>query len=190
MTDLLPTDITPGQAGHATLHSATNGRVNALMRDSVFIPATSFALLSGTPNLTATNPAVWPAWLLDFASTEIVSASFRVPFGWSTAETYLVWGAHGTGGGNALVQVRAYLNKQSGDLLNTGEITLEQKALAVPPQFTMTRTKFGSTVTLTSNPEATVMPLGNISVRRLGADALDTSPNDISILGIELVRAS
>lgn len=193
----LPTTIAPGDAGHATRHNEAGSAVNdldtratKLEERRVFLPAPSFQVVSGSPTLNAALPFTVPVWLLDEAATEIVSATFQGPRGWSTATAYLWWSRVGSTAGDIRWQFRYLPAKASGDIINTGEVTVGAFVTAGgTTQGVITRTSMGA-MTLSADPTNDNRPLLAMSVRRLGADAQDTMVGDAALVGVELVKAS
>ncbi|GAA3405084.1 hypothetical protein [Pseudarthrobacter polychromogenes] len=194
----LPTNVTPGSGGHTALHNQTNVAVNDLdtrtagleanSPASIFIPATAFVIVSGAPTLTGAAPVAYPRWLLDPAATEIVNTVMHPPLGWNTAKARLYWSAESTQAGNAMIQFRALPVKVNGELLNTGEGT-QSLTLDAPDQSVLAVNDFANPINLATVDPAN-RPLLQFSIRRIGGDALDTFPADISFIGLSLIKVS
>lgn len=194
----LPTNIAPGSTSHATLHNNTNVAVNDLdtrvsglaagVAQSLFIPATSFVTVSGSPTLTGAAPVAYPRWLLDRDTTEIINTVIMPPIGWTTAKVRLYWTAEATNAGVARLEFRSLPVKVAGDVLNTGE-TAQAMNLSVPNQAVLTITEFPTAIAVATADVAN-RPLLQFSIRRAGADANDNYSTDVGIIGIALVKAS
>jgi len=194
----LPTNVTPGATGHTALHNQTNVAVNDLdarataiegsAARQIFIPAAQFSIVSGTPLLTSAAPVAWQRWLLDPGSTEIVNTAIVPPLGWTTATARIHWSSESTQTGSAVIQFRALPVKNNGDTLTSGEAS-QQLTLAAPAQSVLSVNDFPTAINV-STADPLNRPLLQFSIRRLGADAADTYPNDISLIGVSLIKAS
>lgn len=196
----IPTNRAPGVAGQDP--SADHNEVGAAVNDlhtrasalelsapaSIFIPATAFAIVSGTPLLTAAAPVAFPRWLLDPGATEIINTVLNPPLGWTTAKARVYWSSESTQAGNAVLNFRVLPVKVNGDTLTSGESS-QQLALDAPDQQVLSVNEFATPFSVATADPAN-RPLLQFSIRRLGADASDTFPADISIIGISLVKVS
>lgn len=183
MTDLLPTTIAPGDPNHPALHNASNARINALHTQTLFFGSDALVPIAGSPNLNVGQTV--SAWMLDPATTEILSKTFVPPWGWSTAKVNIWIATLVAGSGGIVLQVRVLPDLASGSTYGSGEAGVGTTAPA-PTAFALTRVEIATPITLSSSPETP--RLTALSVRRAGADPADTFPSDVGIVGLELVR--
>jgi hypothetical protein len=151
--------------------------------DRVFVSAGEGISSFGTPTQGryALNYA-FGGWLLDSATTEVVSFALMPPFHWTTYDIAIWWANDSTGAGD----VRWSVNLDSyavGDDTSSGGVQFNQTATAGANNVTV-RTTFSTGRTNVSG-ELVLMAVG-----RVGGDAADTLGNDCALLGLELVRAS
>jgi hypothetical protein len=194
----LPTNTVPGSSGHTALHNQVATAVNDLdtraaslegsVPAQIFIPASAFSIVSGTPLLTSAAPVAWQRWLLDPGSTEIVNTALVPPLGWTTAKARIHWSSESTQTGNAVIQLRALPVKSNGDVLTSGESS-QNLLLDVPDQSVLSVNDYATAINV-ATADPLNRPLLQISIRRLGADATDTYPNDISLIGVSLIKVS
>lgn len=184
MTDLLPTTIAPGDPNHPALHNASNARINALHTQTLFFGSDALVPIAGSPNLNVGQ--LLSAWMLDPATTEILSSTFFSPWGWATAKVNVWIATPATQSGGITLQVRARPNLAAGDVYMSGEVVVATTTTPAPTAFTLTRVEIATPIALSSSPETP--RLTNVSVRRIGSDGSDTFPSDVGIVGLELVR--
>lgn len=155
-----------------------------LRTSGLFIPATSFELVTGTPNKIGVPGVGYPmSWQLDAATSEGVTGVIDAPpLSWGAFDIVAWWTATNTGAGDVRLQLL-------GNWLTSG---------ALPSANAITGTVTGVTPGVAAQLVKTTLLSGQVPrnnplhmrVLRLGADAADTYASDIALVGIELVRAS
>jgi hypothetical protein len=169
--------------------SQFSSRYKSLTSERLWLPATSFVAIEGSPTLSTLNTSAaaskTAAFLMDSATTEGITGSFITPASWSTIDLYVWWSNAGAGSGDV---AWAMADDTFGDADSTDAHTGYQPspaAIAAPAQFVIKRSKFN-----TSARGVTSNEMHRVQILRYGADAADTLGNDIGVLALEIVRAS
>lgn len=150
--------------------------------DSVFILGSQFTAHVGTPAVGTMNSL--PVMLLDSAATERVHAVVGLPPSWKSVYIEAIWANAGTGAGDVVIQHNNDLLKPGTGFGSVGYVGANITATAGAQNVVM--------VTDLTRPGSTPVTGGAAVIRilRRGADAADTLPNDIGLIGVRLRRAS
>lgn len=168
--------VAPGRLGSGTPSAGTVLRGDgtwAVVPATVFVPAALFmGATFTTPTLSVPiSTFEWDRPLRAFpdsATTDAHATISRTP-SWAV-DVYLVWNRRGATGGNVRWRVA------SGTDFDT------TFTAASPVQYAAQVTQVAAAATITAS-------VFGISVRRLGSDAADTVPGDITIIGVEIRKA-
>lgn len=189
----LTTNVAAGQTGHAALHNEERTAINLAMTraagQTVFVGPGDFSILSGTPDNNTVGAGISaPIWNFDPATTEIITATLQLPTAWTQYVAYLWWTTKTANTGNVYWNYRHFTHV-AGDISTAGEVLSSSTAatMAAPGVIAkIVRTSMGSfNISGLAN-----LPIHTISVRRIGADASDTFPDDASLLGVQLVPSA
>jgi len=161
----------------------------ALLSDSVFIPAREFSPTVGSPAQTTVSSS-FSALAFDAAASEYVMTLADLPPEWATLTLTLHWVNLGAGAGNVL-WVWDYIHLGDGDSIAGTPFTAGLGVARTAPAQNVLRV----TLTEFSTPQPAIpAPSGSrllgLRIRRMGADALDTLPNDAGLFGVTLTKVS
>jgi len=161
----------------------------APLSDSVFIPAREFSPTVGSPAQVAVSSS-FSALAFDAAASEYVMTLADLPPEWATLTLTLHWANLGAGAGNVL-WVWDYIHLGDGDSIAGTPFTAGSGVARTAPAQNVLRV----TLTEFSTPQPAIpAPSGSrllgLRIRRMGADALDTLPNDAGLFGVTLTKVS
>jgi hypothetical protein len=165
---------------HRGIGLVATADVNARLQDEVFIPGAQFAASVGTPAVGNVNGV--PTMLLDSATTEQVHAVVGLPTSWTSVRVDALWANAGTGTGDVVLNLK-------NDLLKSGSAL---GALGYQGA-NITATAGAQNIVITTNLIASTPVSAGAAVIRIlrrGADAPDTLPNDIGLIGVRLTRTA
>ena len=153
----------------------------ATAADAIFVDAHSFRGYAGSPTIGTQQFS--GVFLLDSGTQESLCATVTVPSDWTTCHFDLWWSNAGAGAGNVRLTTGVHSIANAGSIAGTTIVTVTDTVTA-PAQdvLTVTRRHTGFTVPASR----TVL----LFVVRVGNNADDTLGNDMSLLGVRLVRES
>jgi hypothetical protein len=123
----------------------------------------------------------WPVWLLDATTNESVGIEFTVPEGWGKIAVDAVTVNAGTGTGDYRLRLVYNAVAKGGTLAVTGTNGVTIAALAQNAK---------EVVEVLNNFAVTPGQTVLLMVERRGADAVDTLPNDIGLLSVDVRRTA
>lgn len=166
-----------------------SSRYKPLASDSIWIPASAFSAVVGSPTLGNLGAAtdwtrITPAFLFDASAGESATAYQYVPPSWASFNVFVWWSNAGTGSGDVAWQVywAAFADAENTD---TAGGTSNLLTVAAPARYVTKRTQAGA-----SAVTATAGEIVRIVVHRSGSAGGDTLANDAGLIGVELVRVS
>lgn len=152
---------------------------------SVYIGAADMIAITGTPTIAGvTGVGYPPAWLLDAASVEQVTGSIgEIPNTWETFNVFLLWAPTDGAAGNVVFDMNY-------SYLIDGQLTSYQNAgFPSPAQATSLQAGKVKRFAIALNQTVQAGPVV-IRVDRNGPAAGDTYAADVSLIGVQLVKAS
>jgi len=155
----------------------------------VFLPATDFYTVLGTPVLAPVGTSVAdfvPAWSFPFDSNAAVSAFFRLPDGWLDFDIDLLWCKMDTTNGDwYLAHTRGYLAVGSdvGSVVQAEATAVITVPAGATPQYDVVATNLRVDVNGTN-------VLQRVTVQRKGANVADTYAGSIALLGVRVTRSA
>lgn len=157
------------------------------LNDYLSIPQTAWQAYSGTPVITTVAAlGAGQAWAFDAAGTEGIATSNIIPIDWNDGfirGVRILLQSVGSATGNVVFQAQclAQTNAQAiGSTFQSGTSTLT-------PAQSATNTCTFHEILFSSEEGCSLEGLYVLKLDRLGADAADTWPNDIHVLGVELI---
>ena len=146
----------------------------------IFIPATRFRAVSGSPaeTLIASRHT---GYAFDAASTETISVSPVVPANWGAFTSVIYWTNLSTGSGDVYWQLVLDALANNENLAVAGD---SQYITPTAPSENYLKLSAFST----EFSDLTPRDLIRIEVSRIGGDAADTLGNDAGFLGLELIK--
>jgi hypothetical protein len=167
--------------------SQFSGRYKPLANDRLWVPAQTFAIISGCAfgilNTGASAFERTEVLLFDASTAEIASCLVATPPSWSTFNLYVWWTNAGAGSGD-VVWAPSVLN--FGDTESTASVSWSgTTTTGTAPLINITEV-----TQMTGTFSASSSKVCRINLRRTAADVADTLTNDAGLIGIELVRAS
>lgn len=162
----------------AAQYVGAGGRVSR-----VWLSAESFPILStGTPSLSTTTTARWPAWFLDAATREGASTSLMLPTTWTSMTVKVYW-ANGGAGAGSVVWSLIHEQRGAGETLDAADVTESNVTAAADAQNVVVVTTLRSGLAVTGTE-----PIA-LRLDRVSTDAADTLANDCLMLGVMLEAA-
>jgi len=157
------------------------------LRSDLWIPAQSFAAISGSPALAQIGNT--PAWELHHGATDGIGCQALIPADWLTWVLQAWWSNTGQASGNAIIR-GDYLPLSSGSNLLSGTVAGAEKTVSSPSAYITAVTALTGTVAnqVTGSPSRTLFDL---HILRLGSSGSDTLTGDVvGILGAYLYRTT
>jgi hypothetical protein len=153
--------------------------------DKVFLSASSMGSVTGSPTLAGVPGVGYPmAWQLDASNVEqVVGQVDALPNEWETFDIYIVWAPTDGSAGNVVFDVN-YSFIVAGQLTSNGNTPNPGTAQPSPGQ--AGKAAFYRIASGKSRGTAPMV----IRVDRNATSANDTYPADVSLIGIQIVRAS
>lgn len=148
------------------------------------IGADQFVVGGGAPTLTTVG--LFPLWRLDAAAEESVTAFIDIPEHWATYHIDLLWANSGAGAGDVSWRVDNG-NVEPGGSITSGNLNTAVTATAGAVDVLMSTRLKSNQGAPTAGASSGV---GALRIVRQAADAADTLPNDASIVGLRLTKAS
>lgn len=173
--------------GAYSFQSCTLGGINStsLAADNVFVPASTFSPITGTPNLAGVIGVGYPmAYQFDQTTVELVASSIpALPNSWRTFDAWIVWAGSNGSAGNVVWDLN-YAFIVDGQLTNNGNVGNPGTAQSNPGVAGK-----ASFYKIASGKTRSTAPMV-LRVDRNAASASDTYPADAQLIGVQLVRAS
>lgn len=158
---------------------------NAFIPDQVYLPAVAMSAVTGAPNLAGVPGVGYPAaWQLDANVIEqVVGQVNGLPNDWETFDAYIVWAATDSTVGNVVWDLNysfivAGQPSNSGNTSNPGAAQATSGVAGRVARYKIVSGKARSTAPMV------------IRVDRNAASGSDTYGSDVSLIGVQLVRAS
>jgi len=152
----------------------------------IFVPAQAFSVYAGTPTITFPSGVITPKWDMDPTTEEMIATIVDIPPQWAAVDVDLVWGSPVTTSGAVVWQVDSYsltlaMVPQSGKPLNGATAGTPVTVTAVSNAARVTRV-FAAERFVGGRPVA-------FRVRRIAANAADTSTQDHFVFGLMISRS-
>jgi hypothetical protein len=147
-----------------------------------YLPATSFAVAIGSPNLAVIGGGRRPAYNFDAAADETIGCPFIVPEGWTGFSVTIQWVNAGAGAGNVVWLAQGH-GFAAGATLNAADDTNNAVTTAAGAQDVLvesTPTSFSTGVTAGN--------LYYLRIKRSAVDAADTLANDAAVIGVKVTK--
>jgi hypothetical protein len=153
----------------------------------LFIPAAQIAADGGGITLATTGPGEWPKRNFAAGATVAVGAVAPVPASWTAVDTFLWWTPTSTAAGDVYWRwyslANAATQRGPGDVLTTANTLVNHPTPTPEVAYQVVRTQLGIGDVLVS-PGTKII---RFRFARVGLDALDTYPDTVSLLGLEVV---
>lgn len=148
---------------------------------SIWLAPSDFAINAGSPSI-ATGLLI-PSIALDPTSIEIITAGFRTPSSWVTADVTL-WYYTASAVGNFVINPRIYLAANGESAAPSAEAGITSSITVAGSTAAIANTKACGTFTCRSNA------VGSFWLQRDATSGSDTNAGDFSVLGVAITKAS
>lgn len=148
---------------------------------SIWLAPSDFAINAGSPSI-ATGLLI-PSIALDPTSIEIITAGFRTPSSWVTADVTL-WYYTASAVGNFVINPRIYLAANGESAAPSAEAGITSSITVAGSTAAIANTQACGTFTCRSNA------VGSFWLQRNATSGSDTNAGDFSVLGVAITKAS
>ena len=148
---------------------------------SIWLAPSDFAINAGSPSIA--SGLLIPSIALDPTSIEIITAGFRTPSSWVTADVTL-WYYTASAVGNFVINPRIYLAASGESAAPSAEAGITSSITVAGSTAAIANTQACGTFTCRSNA------VGSFWLQRNATSGSDTNAGDFSVLGVAITKAS